>query len=116
MKPLEEIRKNGRISIQQIGEDGGAGYIYLGRFPFAKFARIVFSWGDGWDHVSVSFSDRCPTWEEMCMAKDVFFREDECVVQYHPAKSDYVNRHLFCLHLWKPQDAEIPKPPKYMVG
>jgi len=113
MKPLEEIKKNGKLYIQQTGEDGGAGYLYLGARPYAL---VVFSWGEDWDHVSVSYPDRCPTWEEMCMVKDVFFREDECVIQFHPPKTDYVNVHPFCLHLWMPQDTEIPKPPKYMVG
>ncbi len=70
----------------------------------------------GWDHVSVSLSNRCLTWEEMCYIKGLFFLEDECVVQYHPAKSDYVNMHPYCLHLWKVQDQEMPKPPKIMIG
>src|SRR5262245_54586743 len=26
-----------------------------------------------WDHVSVSLSHRCPTWDEMCWVKDLFF-------------------------------------------
>ena len=39
-----------------------------------------------WEHVSVSLPDRCPTWEEMCFIKDLFWNSDECVVQYHPPK------------------------------
>lgn len=26
---------------------------------------IVFSNGEGWEHVSVSVKDRCPTWDEI---------------------------------------------------
>jgi len=61
--------------------------------------------GGGWDHVSVHVAgqDRCPTWEEMCYVKRLFFRQDEWVVQYHPAESDYVNAHPTTLHLWRPQ-------------
>jgi hypothetical protein len=68
--------------------------------------RIIFSDGMGWDHVSVSLATRCPTWEEMCWVKDVFFDDHEVVMQLHPAKSNYVNQHPFCLHLWRPQSTE----------
>ena len=65
-----------------------------------------------WEHVSVSLKDRCPTWEEMCEVKDLFFEEDETVVQFHPPKKDYVNIYPYCLHLWryKPDDFPAPKP------
>ncbi|MBR5818147.1 MAG: hypothetical protein IKY62_05825 [Clostridia bacterium] len=46
----------------------------------------------------------------------MFFREDETVVQYHPAKSEYVNNVPNCLHLWRPTGAEMPTPPAIMVG
>lgn len=77
--------------------------------------RVVASTGHNWDHVSVSLVDRCPTWEEMCIVKDLFFDEEECVVQYHPPKSRYVNIHPFCLHLWRPHDTIFPVPPVWMV-
>ena len=69
-----------------------------------------------WEHVSVSMRNRCPTWEEMCYIKNLFWEEDDCVVQYHPPKSDYVNMAKFCLHLWKPKELELPRPPKHYVG
>jgi hypothetical protein len=31
----------------------------------ARQMCIVFSNGEGWEHVSVSVRDRCPTWDEM---------------------------------------------------
>jgi hypothetical protein len=77
---------------------------------------VIASWGYGWDHVSVSRRNRLPEWSEMCRVKDLFWEAEECVVQYHPPKSDYVNVHPRCLHLWKPQGVEIPRPPSYMVG
>lgn len=113
VKSINEIKRNKRLQIDEIGIDGGWGYVY---FPGSrKAAFVVFSWGGGWDHVSVSFQRRCPTWEEMCIVKDIFFRDDECVVQYHPAKKDYVNMHPYCLHLWRPQNEKIPMPPKILV-
>ena len=65
-----------------------------------------------WEHVSVSLINRCPTWEEMCFVKDLFWREDEIVVQSHPKKSEYINKMPYCLHLWKPVVGEYVLPPK----
>ena len=79
-------------------------------------ATVVVSDGLGWEHVSVSFPLRVPTWDEMCVIKDLFWGDDEVVIQYHPAKSDYVNNHNHCLHLWKPIGIEIPVPPSLLVG
>ncbi len=73
--------------------------------------------GDGWDHVSVSkVEGRTPLWREMCQIKNLFWSEDECVVQYHPAKKDYVNFAKNCLHLWKPTKEKLPTPPVGFVG
>lgn len=68
------------------------------------------------DHVSVSFPHRTPTWDEMCKVKDLFFDPEDCVVQYHPAAAEYVNMHKFCLHLWRWSKGEFPKPNKWEIG
>ena len=77
---------------------------------------IVASWGEGWDHVSVSRPDRCPTWEEMERVKRAFFRPDEVAFQLHVPVSDHISVYPFCLHIWRPHAADIPLPPKWMVG
>jgi hypothetical protein len=69
-----------------------------------------------WEHVSVSCRNRCPNWPEMCFVKDLFWADDEVVMQLHPAKKDYVNQHPYCLHMWKPIAEIIPLPPRIMVG
>jgi hypothetical protein len=84
--------------------------------------RVQASDGMGWEHASVSLglpgrdALRCPTWEEMCYMKTLFWDDEDCVIQYHPSKSEYVNRHPFVLHLWRPTDQSIPKPLKEMIG
>lgn len=78
--------------------------------------RVIASDGDGWEHVSISHRDVLPNWAVMCAIKDLFWSEEDCVVQYHPAKSEYVNCHPNTLHLWRPIGVSIPKPPTYMVG
>lgn len=70
----------------------------------------------GWEHVSVSAPRRCPTWEEMCFVKDLFWTEEETVVQFHPPKSEYVNNHPYVLHLWRSKTQTFPMPPSILVG
>ena len=81
-----------------------------------KNLRVISGCGEGWDHVSVSLPHRCPTWDEMCFIKNLFFEENETVVQIHPLKSKYINKHKFCLHLWKKWDSEIELPPDWMIA
>src|ERR1700748_2266234 len=84
--------------------------------------RCQISDGMGWEHVSITIgkvneqATRNPTWDEMCWVKNQFWNEEECVVQYHPPKSEYVSCHPFCLHLWKPLGIDLPLPDSLMVG
>jgi hypothetical protein len=82
--------------------------------------RVIFSAALGWDHVSVAVMGqrRCPTWEEMCVVKGLFWPPETAVMQLHPPASTYVNVHQYCLHLWAPNGATaaIPLPPSIMVG
>jgi hypothetical protein len=79
---------------------------------------VIASDAMGWEHVSVSRSDRCPTWDEMCQVKAMFWDDDNCVVQFHPPRSEYVNNHPNCLHLWRPADGNqpMPMPHSLLVG
>lgn len=70
----------------------------------------------GWEHASISLAFRCPTWEEMCLVKDLIWNDEDTVVQFHPPKSDYVNLMPFCLHLWRWTGGEFPRPAKILVG
>ena len=93
----------------------------------AKLARLFVLASDGaefeWEHVSVhvTYRDgldkkkRVPTWSEMCYVKDLFWEKGECVVQFHPAEEEYVNRHPYTLHLWKERGKEFPTPPRICV-
>ncbi len=78
--------------------------------------RCTISDGMGWEHVCVSLRHRCPTWEEMCFIKSQFWGDEEVVMQLHPKKSEYVNWHPYCLHLWRPTAETIPAPPSILVG
>lgn len=83
-------------------------------------AFVVATNGMDWEHVSVHMivdnKSEIPTWDEMCLIKNIFWDESDCVVQYHPPKSEYVNNHPHVLHLWRPIVATLPSPPSYLVG
>lgn len=116
MKTLNEILQQPRLQVLRTGEDGGQGLMMLDYKKPNKAVFVVWSNGGGWDHVSVSWPNRCPTWEEMCMVKRTFFYPEEVCVEYHPPQSEYVNVHPYCLHLWRLQQPGMPLPPSWMVG
>lgn len=113
-----------RIRSGKLGttNDAGNNGFFEIRAPDEKTLRVIASDGGllgsiAWEHVSVSRYDRCPTWDEMCFIKKLFWIDPEdCVVQYHPPRSDYVNIHPHCLHLWRPVGIVLPRPPSFMVG
>ena len=70
----------------------------------------------GWEHVSVSTTNRCPNWPEMCWVKDRFWERHETVVQYHPPEENYVNHHPYCLHMFRHPTLPFPMPPALLVG
>lgn len=105
-----------RTGLMASTEANGNNGLFQVRLPANQVLRVVASDQMGWEHVSVSRADRCPTWEEMCQIKALFWSDDECVMQLHPPREDWISNHKNCLHLWKPLDAAIPRPPAIMVG
>lgn len=101
MKFPEQYRRFGILN------ESGA---FLIPFKGSKLTVIAGDNEDAWEHVSVSLKSRCPIWDEMCFIKDLFWKEEECVMQYHPPKSIYVNIHPYCLHLWRPINYKILMP------
>lgn len=94
---------------------------FNGMFRFVldgHFIRCVASDGEGWQHVSVTLEReaKIPSWTMMCKIKELFWNDQDWVVQFHPAKSEYVNNHPGCLHLWRPTDAKMPTPDSILVG
>ena len=109
--------KHGPLASDKNYDNNGAFEIFLsGRTT----ALVIASDGKEWEHVSVHvMSDgkpRTPTWSEMCKIKNLFWDEEDCVVQYHPPKSDYINNHKHTLHLWKPVGYDLPRPDSILVG
>lgn len=107
-----------RIRTGPMGSDDSYGNDGAFDIPLKTGQRVKVICGTfhGWEHVSVSRSDRCPTWEEMCQVKNLFWDEEDVVIQFHPAKKDYVNNHPFCLHMWRKIGYEFPTPDPFLVG
>ncbi len=123
------------LEIYRIGGDPMQRYGAFGipiRFPDGNlnkdwYAQVIASDGeempetDGWEHVSVTMRGakpdlfRTPNWNEMCVIKDLFWNEDETVLQFHPKESKYVNLHPFVLHLWKKSGEDFPLPPMILI-
>lgn len=117
MNPLPEKIESKRIEGRP--EWGAYGSFRI-QGPCGEALVIIASGADdrvaeGWEHVSVSTRRRCPNWTEMCFVKDLFWSPDECVVQFHPPRSEYVNNHPFALHLWRHKNG-FPCPPSILVG
>ena len=112
----DELESRRDFQIMRKGFDGGMGVFTKGSL---KNMTVIWSYGGGWEHVSIDGKNRTPTWDEMCSIKDMFFSDDECCVQYHPPKSEYVNNIPHCLHIWKPialYSGKLPIPPSSFVG
>lgn len=112
----EELNSRKDFEIIRTGFDGGMGVFTKGS---QKGMTVIWSYAGGWEHVSIDGKKRTPTWQEMCRLKDMFFDENECCVQYHPPKSDYVNNIPYCLHIWRPIEnysGVLPMPPSLLVG
>jgi hypothetical protein len=97
------------------GDYGGGMFRVPSPIDKAEMA-VIASDGEGWDHVSVSRANRCPNWIEMDYVKRAFFKNDEVAMQLHVPAKDHINKHPHCLHLWRPQHVEIPRPPGWMVA
>ena len=114
MKGIEEIIASNKVMIIEKSRDGFSGMIFIRGWE----GSVIASWGGGWDHVSVAPKklNKVPTWDDMCAIKELFFKDDEAVIQVHPPKDEYVNNMPNCLHLWRANDKDMILPPSFMVG
>lgn len=115
MKNIEEIKRTPNLTIIEEAENDG----FCGRYydkNTGKWLTFIFSYQLGWEHLSVSMPSKTPSWDQMCIMKDIFWNEEETCIEYHPKKSDYINNHKHCLHIWKPTEEYLPTPPSIMVG
>ena len=107
MRTYEEIMESGKIWNAKMFGNLVGGLIKL---PDCGTCSVMFGNNErGYEHVSISpkHKFRIPSWEDMCILKDIFFEAEEEAYQIHPKKSEYVNISENCLHLWKPIGHEL---------
>ena len=113
-----EIYRNRELEQRFYGcnGDNGNGLFIVPSPTDRRDMFIIVSDGDDWDHVSVSRKERIPNWLEMEHVKKLFFKDNETAVQFHVPVSDHINFAENCLHLWRSQRVEFPRPPQKLVG
>ena len=109
---------NGTLATDKKDGNNGAFCIPVKQISHKKMLFCIASDGMDWEHVSVSLKTICPTWAMMCQVKELFWDDTDLVVQFHPVKSEYVNNHPFCLHLWRKAGTNefCERPPTLLVG
>lgn len=121
MRDIKEIKQTAGLIIKKEKTNGFGGTYCIfeyknGKAKLKQQLHFIFSWGCGFEHLSVSTPTRTPTWDEMCIMKDIFGRDDEECMQLHPKKENYIDNMKYCLHIWRPINQAIPMPPNIMVG
>jgi len=106
------VTQGRHASTSEYGNNGA----FMLKLRHSQTAYAIASDGAMWEHVSVSRTDRCLTWEEMCQVKAMFWDPQDCVLQFHPPEAEYVNNHPYCLHLWRPIGVSVPTPDSMLVG
>ena len=116
MKDMNELRKyvtNYKYNLNKHGT-----FV----IPFNdKDCFVVASNKFGWEHVSMhmegdnGYIKRTPNNEEMQFLRNLFFYENDIVVEFHPKKEDYINNHGYVLHLWGYNSFNIKLPDKSVL-
>jgi hypothetical protein len=92
------------------------GFVPAGSAPIApggslwlsreKHLRLIVSVDGGYLHASISHPDRYPTWAEIMRVRDWIFPAEMEVVMVLARRSEYVNLHPNCFHLWQSRCGE----------
>lgn len=94
-----------------MGADMGRARVFVHGMTGLRVLASVERHSDGkrWAHVSCSYGDKLPSWDDLRRVKDIFLG-DVMAYQVLPPASEYVNMHPHTLHLWHCMDGD-PFPP-----
>ena len=105
MRPMDEIRKDKRLAFLTKLPKSHILHGFV-KLKNGKEGSFCLSFEDNLEHVSLmAKGNRIPTWDEMCEMKDIFWEDEEDVIQIHPRKSVYVDI-VNALHLYRPSDGD----------
>ena len=114
-KVPSEFRNRTHSKLSSSELDGNNG---LFQFVFNHYdVHCIASDSEGFEHVSVTINrKRTPSWDIMNHVKDLFWDAEDLVVQFHPPRSQYINCHPYCLHLWRSDQIQaLMLPDKGMI-
>lgn len=68
-----------------------------------KFGRcqVIISIENGYLHLSISTPDALPSYAELKAARYVFCPDEIYMAEIFPPKSEFINVHPYCRHLWQ---------------
>jgi hypothetical protein len=85
-----------------------AGTPYFERVPDGL--RVIESFeqlDEAWLHVSASYENRLPSWEDMREVKETFCGKKREAYIVLPPEERYINDHKYVLHLWCAIDGPV---------
>jgi hypothetical protein len=62
---------------------------------------VILSIDGGHRHLSIASPARYPSWDEILRVRNWYFPEEMEVVMVLARRSEYVNLHPTCFHLWE---------------
>ena len=71
------------------------------RYVMGECSIFLGTLPNGKTHMSISHATRLPTWDEVSKARYKIIDDDKDMAMYLPKKDDYVNVHIYCLHLFE---------------
>lgn len=94
---------------QRVLEPGA--YLFRHRSGLAVILSVCLERdGKRWLHVSCSYPDVLPSWDDLNAVKAIFVGRNRTAIQVLPPDANRVNVHPFCLHLWACLDEPNPIP------
>ena len=69
-----------------------------------------------WLHASIAYPNRLPNYDDLCMLKVSVFGQEGIAYQVFEARSNHVNIHPNCLHLFGPLDPNDWPLPRFTDG
>lgn len=89
----------------------GDGFFATGKIHGKQYTVIssVSKENDGniWHHLSVASRSRLPSYDVLKFVKATFMRPDKDAIEVHAKKTNHINIHPNCRHLWSCLTADV---------
>lgn len=96
---LVKLTNEKTIAIQRRLEGMGATDVSV--YNMDTGCTVIYNKENSKEHVSISHTKRLPRWDEVKFVRYQLMKPDATVAQILPPKSEYVNLHENCFHLWE---------------